>query len=134
MEEKQTKFEYSYSAPSEAERREIASIRRQYEPQSEKKESKMERLRRLDAYVRNSANAISLVFGIVGILVFGLGLTMMLEWALYFWGVVVCIVGAITTALAYPVYSGTLRKNKKKYGEEILALSEELLKEREEKQ
>ena len=134
MEEKQTKFEYSYSATSEAERREIASIRRQYEPQSEKKESKIERLRRLDAHVRNSANAMSLVFGIVGILVFGLGLTMMLEWALYFWGVVVCIVGAIPTALAYPVYSGTLRKNKKKYGEEILALSEELLKEREEKQ
>lgn len=134
MEEKQTKFEFSYSAPSEAERREIASIRRQYEPQSEKKESKIERLRRLDAHVRNSANAISLVFGIVGILVFGLGLTMMLEWAIYIWGVVVCIVGAIPTALAYPVYKGTLRKNKKKYGEEILALSEELLKEREEKQ
>ena len=132
MEKNGKEFEFNYTAPSEAERKEIVSIRRQYEPQGEKKESKMERLRRLDAHVKNSANAISLVLGICGVLVFGLGLTMMLEWALYFCGVVVGVVGAIPTALAYPVYKSILKKNKQKYGKEILDLTEELLKEREE--
>ena len=132
MEKNGQEFEFNYTAPSEAERKEIVSIRRQYELQGEKKESKMERLRRLDAHVKNSANAISLILGICGVLVFGLGLTMMLEWALYFWGVVVGVVGAIPAALAYPVYKSILKKNKQKYGKEILALTEELLKEREE--
>ena len=57
MEKNGKEFEFNYTAPSEAERKEIVSIRRQYEPQGEKKESKMERLRRLDAHVKNSANA-----------------------------------------------------------------------------
>ncbi len=126
---KKNQFNYTYSAPTEEERREIASIRKQYEPQ-EKTETKIERLRKLDGFVKNSATALSLVCGVVGCLVFGLGLTMILEWTLYVWGVAVCVVGAIPTALAYPVYKRILEFNKKKYGDEILKLTEELLNEK----
>ena len=127
MEEKQTKFEFNYSAPSEQERKEIESIRRQYTNVTETKEDKLFRLRKLNSYVNNSATIIGLVFGVIGLLIFGLGMTMVLEWSLVLWGVIVGAVGVIPMAIAYPVYKAVYKKNKLKYGEEILALSNELL-------
>ncbi len=125
----QNKFEYTYSAPSESERKEIESIRRQYEERPNAPESKLERLRKLDAFVKNSATCAALVLGVIGLLTFGLGLTMILEWKLYLWGALVGAVGSLPIAAAYPVYRFVLKRNKKKYGAEILRLSEALLKE-----
>lgn len=122
------KFNYRYSAPTEEERKEIASIRKQYSP-THNGETKLEKLRRLDGLVKNTAIIWSLVLGVVGCLIFGLGLAMVLEWKIIFWGVVVAVVGAIPMALAYPVYLGLLNRGKERYGEEILKLSEELLNE-----
>ena len=119
-------FEYNYSAPTEAERREIASIRRQYETKSEK-QIKLDRIRRLDSFVQNFSVILSLVIGVMGALIFGLGMAMILVWDITVFGVIVCIVGAVPMAASYPVYTITLRRNKEKYGEEILRLSEELL-------
>lgn len=121
-------FNFKYTAPSQEERKEIDSIRRQYLPQ-EKTESKIERLRRLDALVKNTAIIWSLVLGVLGTLILGLGLTMILEWNIWLWGVVLMAVGSIPIALAYPVYKRVLNKYKNRYGEEILRLSEELLNE-----
>ena len=123
-------FNFKYTAPSQEERKEIDSIRRQYLPQ-EQTESKMERLRRLDALVKNTAIIFSLVLGVVGTLVLGLGLTMILQWNIWFWGIVLMVIGCLPTAIAYPVYKFTLNKGKAKYGDEILRLSEELLNESE---
>lgn len=125
--EENTKFEYSYTAPTEEERREIASIRRQYEDRTNSTEGKLERLRRLDALVNNTATALSLAVGVIGLLIFGLGMAMILEWSLSVWGVLVCAVSALPIAAAYPLYRRVLARGKKKYGEEILQLSEELL-------
>jgi hypothetical protein len=47
-------FNFKYTALSQEERREINSIRRQYSSQ-EQTESKIERLRRLDALVKSTA-------------------------------------------------------------------------------
>ncbi len=121
-------FNFKYSAPTENERKEIDSIRRQYAPQ-EKTETKLERLRRLDGLVKNTAIIWSLCLGVVGILTFGLGLTMILEWSIWRWGIVLMVVGTPLIAIAYPVYKLALNKGKAKYGEEILRLSEELLNE-----
>ena len=123
-------FNFKYTAPSQEERKEIDSIRRQYLPQ-EKTESKMERLRRLDALVKNTAIIFSLVLGVVGTLVLGLGLTMILQWNIWFWGIVLMVIGCLPMTIAYPVYKFTLNKGKAKYGDEILRLSEELLNESE---
>ncbi|MBQ7348410.1 MAG: hypothetical protein IJW47_00300 [Clostridia bacterium] len=127
MEEKQTKFEFNYSAPSEQERKEIESIRRQYTNVVRSKDDKLYRLRKLNAFVNNSASVTGLVLGVIGLMIFGLGMTMVLEWALYLWGVIVGAVGVIPMVIAYPVYKAVYNKNKEKYGKEILALSEELL-------
>ena len=124
------KFNYKYIAPTEEERKEIDSIRRQYAPQ-EKTETKLERLRRLDGLVKNTANIWSLVLGVVGMLVFGLGLTMILEWSIWLWGILLMAAASIPMAIAYPVYKWVIKKYKNRYGEEILRLSEELLNESE---
>ncbi|MCD8040126.1 MAG: hypothetical protein LUF82_01270 [Clostridia bacterium] len=120
------KFNYSYSAPTENERKEIESIRRGYLPQ-EKTYSKLERLRQLDKKVKTPATAVAAIFGVAGVLVFGFGLTMVLQWALYVWGSVVAALGAVLMVAAYPAFNLILKRNKAKYGQEIIELSEELL-------
>lgn len=123
-------FNYKYTAPTAEERKEIDSIRRQYSPK-EQKETKLERLRRLDSLVKNTAVIWSLVFGVIGTLIFGLGLTMILEWNIFIWGIIFMVVGSAPIAIAYPLYSFLLNKYKNRYGAEILRLSEELLNENE---
>ena len=121
-------FNYKYTAPTKEERQEIDSIRRQYAPQ-EQTETKIQRLRRLDSLVKNTSTIWALCLGIVGCLIFGLGLTMVLEWEIILWGVALMLVGSIPMIIAYPVYKRVLNKYKGRYGEEILHLSEELLNE-----
>ncbi len=121
-------FEYTYVAPTEAERREIESIRKQYGGKSEK-EIKLERIRRLDSFVQNFSMILSLVIGVMGALIFGLGMAMILVWDIMVFGIIVSIAGAVPMGSAYPVYLLTMKRNKEKYGEEILRLSDELLKE-----
>lgn len=124
-------FNFKYTAPTEEERKEIDSIRRQYAP-VEKTETKIERLRRLDSIVKNTSTIWSLVLGVVGCLIFGLGLSMILEWNIWLWGIILCVLGSVPMIIAYPVYNYVLKKYKKEYGDEILKLSEELLNEKRE--
>lgn len=123
-ERKDKKFEYSYRAPTEEERREIESIRRFYGGQEEK----FVRLKKLDARVRNVAAGCALSMGVFGCLVFGLGMSMILAWDLTAAGIAVAAAGVVPMLSANPVYNAVLNRNKKKYGDEILRLAEELKK------
>ena len=121
------KFEYKYSAPTIEERKEIDSIRRQYMPQ-DKTMTKLDRLRYLDSKVKNIPTIFSLVFGVVGILLFGTGMTFFIEWSDYYYiGIPFALFGSILCILAYPVYNKLMLKLKSKYGKEIIDLSNELL-------
>ena len=125
----ENEFRFNYKAPTEEERREIEDIRRQYLENEKKEETKIERLKRLNNYVNNFSTIISLIIGIVSVLIFGTGLSMiLLNWTIPF-GAIVCAIGLIVGIFAYPVYVKTLNYNKKKYREEIIRLSEELLNE-----
>lgn len=119
-------FEYNYKAPTKEERMEIESIRNSYIPKDEPS-NKMERLRKLDFKVKNLPVAFSIAFGVIGSLIFGLGLAMILEWNIILWGILVGVVGFFITILAYPVYKFITQKLKNKYSEEIIKLSDELL-------
>ncbi|MBO7187756.1 MAG: hypothetical protein J6V68_05110 [Clostridia bacterium] len=119
-------FNFRYTAPTEEERKEIDSIRRQYLPPKQS-ESKLERVRRLDAIVKNTAIIWALVLGVLGCLIFGLGLTMILEWNFLFLGIVLMVVGSGPMVIAYPTYLKVLKKYRERYGEEIIRLSEEIL-------
>ena len=119
------KFRYTYSAPTDGERKEIERIRREYLPDAHVE--KMVRLRALHARVRNVPTALAVTLGVAGVLMFGLGMSMVLAWNLLLAGSVVAAVGCVPMALAYPVYNAAVRAMKKKYGGEILRLSDELL-------
>ena len=73
-------FTYTYSA---AEQEELRRIREKYSNRPQE-ENKMEHLRRLDARVLQRAQTVALIFGIVGALVLGLGMSLaMSDLALY---------------------------------------------------
>ena len=123
------KFEYKYSAPTLEERKEIDSIRSQYLPK-DKTMTKIERLRYLDNKVKNIPMIYGLSFGIVGTLIFGLGMTFFLEWTnLWYIGIPFGLLGLLVIILAYPIYIKVLNNYKTKYSQEIIDLSNELLNE-----
>lgn len=117
-------FNYSYSAK---ERDELLKIRQKYMPLEE---NKMDQLRRMDAAVHQKPTIISIVLGVFGTLVLGLGMCCCLVWAeaLFFPGIVIGITGIAVLALAYPTYYRVLKKEREKIAPEIIRLTEELLK------
>jgi len=121
------KFEYKYVAPTEEERKEIEHIRDQY--LHKKQKTKIEYLRKLDNKVNNIPIIISLALGVIGVLIFGVGMTMVLEWNLLAWGIIVGAVGCVPMGFAYFAYNLIYKKLKAKYSEEILKISGELLNE-----
>lgn len=133
MENKGT-FNYTYSAK---EQEEIKNIRKKYET-PEKTEDKMEQLRRLDAAVTQKATVVSLVFGVIGALILGTGMSLAMTeigemLGLYgatamFVGILVGIIGIVLVCVAYPIYNRIIKKEREKIAPEIIRLTDELMK------
>lgn len=116
-------FEFTYSARQQEE---VQKIREKYAP---KTEDKMERLRRLDAEVTRKGTTVSLVVGILGALLLGIGMSCCMVWGGIWFipGIVVGVVGIAGVALAYPLYERVTRKEREKIAPEILRLTDELM-------
>ncbi len=127
-------FTYSYSAPDENERKEIESILYQYKDHALSPVSKYERLKSLDKKVKDASICSGLIAGVLGLLIFGLGITFILEWAIVWLGIILCVIGCVPIVLAYPIYNKVLSIQKEKYKDEIISLSEELLHQAEERE
>ncbi len=130
----QNGFTYTYSAKEQAE---LKKIREKYTAPTEV-EDKMARLRRLDASVTNTAQAVAIVIGIVGVLLLGLGMSLIMtelaeilglphDMAIAC-GMIIGIVGGVLASLAYPIYHAIVKAKRKKLAPEILRLTDELLK------
>lgn len=127
-----SRFSYTYSA---TEQEELKSIREKY---TDKEESKLERLRRLDAGVTRKAQTVSLIFGVIGALVLGFGMSMCMTtlgdilgsnaYLALPIGIAIGIVGGVLAGLAYPMYSFILKRERKRIAPEILRLTDELMK------
>lgn len=127
-------FTYTYSAKEQAE---LKRIREKYTAPTAA-EDKMARLRRLDASVTNTAQAVALVLGIAGTLILGLGMSLiMTDFAGIFGfgetmtmviGIAVGVFGGILASLAYPIYNAIVRAKRKKLAPEIIRLTDELMK------
>ncbi len=117
-------FEYTYSAK---EQEEIEKIRKKYLP---REEDKMELLRKLDKDVTKPGTIWSLVIGIMGCLLFGVGMCCTLVWvdSLFGVGIVVGVIGMVIMGVAYPIYIRITKKQQEKLAPQILALAEELRK------
>lgn len=134
MEGKNTEssFKYTYSAK---EQDEIKRIRQKYQSQEE---DSMTRLRKLDASATSKATVIALVLGIAGALILGMGMSLiMTDLAVLLGmtgmtniivGIITGVLGVILAALAYPVYSKVLKRERERIAPEILRLTDELMK------
>lgn len=124
MNEQKESFHYTYSAPQQAE---IKRIREKYAPDTPA-EDKMERLRRLDKSVTTPGTVAALAVGIIGALIFGVGMCCTLVWAeLYFVpGIFIGLVGISGIAFAYPLFAHITKKRRQKLAPEILQLTDEL--------
>lgn len=127
-------FTYTYSAEEQTE---LRRIRDKYTSPA-KPEDKMSRLRRLDASVTNTAQSVSLAFGVIGTLTLGSGMSLIMtnlaailgipESTALILGITIGIVGGALAALAYPLYNAIVKAKRKKLAPEILRLTDELLK------
>ena len=117
-------FTYQYSAKQN---REVENIRSKYLP---KEENKLERLRRLDTKVQMAGTIPSLCIGVIGCLIFGIGMCFGLDvFAGADWlTLLFCIPGVIIMLPAYPIYKSIANKTKAELTPEILRLSEEIIK------
>ena len=126
-------FQYTYSAREQAE---LKRIRDKYTAPAEV-EDKMARLRRY-ASVTRSAQTVALVFGVIGTLLLGFGMSLVMtelseilgisgnEAMLI--GITVGVVGGVLAGLAYPIYCAIAKAKRKKLAPEIIRLTDELMK------
>ena len=107
-------------------------IRTQY---MEKESTELDALRELDAKVKRPANIFGYVFGSISAIVMGAGMSLVMTdigatigiTSALVPGILVGVLGLCMTLLTYPMYKGILNSRKKKYGAEILNLSDKIL-------
>ncbi|MBO5198172.1 MAG: hypothetical protein J6B85_06595 [Lachnospiraceae bacterium] len=117
------KFSYTYSAKEQAE---INRIRKKYVTT----EDKMEQLRQLDASVAEKATMVSIIVGVIGALIMGIGMCGVMVWqGLWFVpGIIIGLIGMGIVAAAYPIYQKVIKKESEKIAPEIIRLTDELMK------
>ena len=107
-------------------------IRAQY---MEKEMGELEALRELDSKVKRPANIFAYAFGSVSALIMGSGMSLVMtevgaklgmENSLVP-GIIIGVLGLGMALLTYPLYKKLLGSRKKKYGAEILSLSDKIM-------
>jgi len=107
-------------------------IRTQY---MEKQSTELDALRELDAKVKRPANAFAYTFGSISAIIMGAGMSLVMTdvgatigiTAAMVPGIAIGVVGLALTLLTYPLYQKILRSRKKKYGAEIMELSDKIM-------
>ena len=107
-------------------------IRTQY---MEKESTELDALRKLDAKVKRPANIFAYLFGSVGAVVMGAGMSLVMTDIGNIIGIadglipgtLIGVVGMIIALVNYPIYKVILGKRKKKYSAEIIAASEKII-------
>lgn len=107
-------------------------IRTQY---MEKTPSELDALRELDSKVKRPANVFAYTFGSISAIVMGAGMSLVMTdigatigiASALVPGILVGALGLGMALLTYPIYKGILNSRKKKYGAEILKLSEKII-------
>ena len=107
-------------------------IRTQY---MEKTPSELDALRALDAKVKRPANVFAYIFGSISAIVMGAGMSLVMTdigatigiTSALVPGIAIGALGLGMALLTYPMYKGILNSRKKKYGAEILTLSDKIM-------
>lgn len=107
-------------------------IRTQY---MERETTELDALRELDAKVKRPANVFSYIFGSVGAIVMGGGMSMVMTEIgatigianAMVPGIIIGVAGLGMALINYPIYKQIMHSRKKKYASEILALSDKII-------
>lgn len=103
---------------------------------TEKQHTDLDELRRLDKKVKRPANVFAYTFGSLAAIIMGCGMSLVMTdlaetlgiakgMAL---GVIVGIIGLSMAIANYPIFKKYLSSRRKKYADQIIALSEKLMK------
>ena len=107
-------------------------IRTQY---MEKESTELDELRELDAKVKRPANIFAYVFGSISAVVMGAGMSLVMTDIgvtlgianAMVPGIIIGVVGMVMALVNYPIYKGILGSRKRKYGAEILKISDKIM-------
>ena len=102
---------------------------------TEKTHTELDELKALDANVKKPVNVFAYVYGSVGAIVMGAGMSLIMTdigamiglTAAIVPGIVIGVIGMGMALSTYPIYQKILNKRKKKYAPQIMALSEKLM-------
>lgn len=115
----------------------VSKIREQYmEKEVTGQEEGLKKLQELDKEVKRPANTFAYIFGTIGALIMGVGMSLVMtdigsrfgEQVGMPVGIVIGVVGLVMAIANYPIYKKRLAARQKKYADQIIALSDELLK------
>lgn len=110
----------------------VQKIRSQY---TEKENTKLDELKRLDAKVKRPANVFAYIFGSIGAIVMGAGMSLVMtdigatiniENTMTY-GIIIGIVGMLMAIINYPVYKKFLNSRRAKYSAQIVELSNRII-------
>ena len=107
-------------------------IRTQY---MEQQPSELDTLRALDTKVKRPANVFAYIFGGISAIVMGAGMSLVMTEVgasiglanAMVPGIVIGVAGMAMAIINYPIYKCILASRKKKYADQILALSEKII-------
>ncbi len=110
----------------------VQKIRDQY---TDREITELDRLKALDARVKGPVRVFAYVFGSLGAVVMGAGMSLVMTDLGGFLGlenplvpgILVGLVGLVMAAVNYPVYRRLLAGRRKKYADQVLAMSDRLL-------
>ena len=110
----------------------VQKIRTAY---TEKQHTELDELKALDAKVKRPANVFAYIYGSVGAIIMGAGMSLIMTdigaiiglTSTMIPGIAVGIAGMGMALSTYPIYKAMLEARRKKYAPKILALSEKLM-------
>lgn len=111
----------------------VQKIRTQY---TEKEHTELDALMELDCKVKRPANVFAYIFGCVGAIVMGTGMSLVMTdigtqlgmTESMVPGIVVGVIGLALAVINYPMHKKILGARRKKFADKIIALSDELMK------
>lgn len=110
----------------------VQKIRTQY---TEKEHTELDALKELDRKVKRPANVFAYVFGSISAIIMGSGMSLVMTdigetigvGNVMVPGIIVGVVGMVLAIINYPMYKNILSSRRKKYADEIIALSDKIM-------
>jgi len=111
----------------------VQKIRTQY---TEKEQTGLDELKQLDRKVKRPANVFAYVFGSVSAIIMGAGMSLVMTDIAktigignqMLIGIIIGIIGLAMAIINYPVYKSILASRRRKYADQIIALSDRITK------